>query len=108
MKKKYYLVCEHCEKREAEFIFLNVFDYWWDNRPSFPVCRKCRLYEKLKRMGERVSSRIAMYTIKQIRYIGMEDKDEHVITVQENKKIYKVKGTVKRIMKEKNGKRRSK
>jgi acyl-CoA hydrolase len=59
-------------------------------------------------MGERVSSRIAMYTIKQIRYIGMEDKDEHVITVQENKKIYKVKGTVKRIMKEKNGKRRSK
>jgi len=109
MKKKSYLVCEHCEKREAEFIFLDTYNYWWDDRPCFPVCKKCRLYEKLKRMGEQVRSNVAMYTIKQIRYIGMEDKDEHVITVQENKKLYKVRGTVKRIIKEKpHDKRRSK
>lgn len=106
MKKKYELVCEHCNTRAAEFIFLDSFAYWWDDRPCFPVCRKCRLYEKLKRMGEQKSSKIAMYTINNIRYIGMEDKDEHIITVQENKKLYKVKGTVKRIKKEKLNDRR--
>jgi hypothetical protein len=108
MKKKYYLVCEHCQKKEAEFIFLDSWDNWWADRPCFPVCRKCRLYEKLKRMGEQVRQNVAMYTINNIRYVGMEDKDEHIITVQENKKLYKVMGTIKRIIKEKNGKRRSK
>ena len=108
MKKKYYLVCGHCEKREAEFIFLDSYNYWWDDRPCFPVCRKCRLYEKLKRMGEQVRQNIAMYTINNIRYVGMEANDEHVITVQENKKLYKVQGIIRRIIKEKNDKRRSK
>jgi hypothetical protein len=97
MKNKYYFICSHCETRVAEYIFINDKGHWWFNETvGYPICKKCRLYEKLKIMGENVTTRVKILTLNRIRYVGLDEHSYHHITVKEDKKLYTIKGIIRK------------